>query len=316
MPENTNKMTGLLLGLALASSPAQPGLSTLSGPVLPIMVSMDTSDGKVLVYLPSQVAAGDRIAGSTFIQAAGSGYDEQHRHFLALEECSVTVGDARVKIGNSMFSTLIPAGAGSLPMSVLDPSGRLIAQAQIPVSANAPAGPSEFSTAPIVQAGTPIVISGPFDGNRMETFASINGRAAGILAEGPRECDVTAPGDKNGPVQVRVSENGRRFEQKVSVVGFTFMAPANATRAGSKAAIAVEVDGLQDADPAAFPVAVQLWNSDPRVMRFPGPNPSIYTLRINRSDVSNGHALASVPIQAKGRGQYTVTGVIYCGRER
>jgi hypothetical protein len=301
-------MTALVLAALIATpktafvQPAESG---------PRRVVLSMPQGEIDVYLPRHLVAGSKISGSLFAAPAGQDINEQRTNQQWLDTCTVNLGDQKLHPHSSMFSADLAKDGDNLPITVQDPSGAELSAIRVKFSINPPADRSDFSVQPLVQAGMPLAVFGPFDGDRNTTYADFGKRAVGILAEGPGECYITSPWDHNGVSILHISKNGQKFDQKVSVVSFTFMTPAKATRSGGHISVGVEVDGLQDADPGIFPVVAQLNIDHPNVMRFEGPNADTFQLAINQADIEKGHVLKTVPIKARSKGTYVVTGTIF-----
>ncbi len=274
--------------------------------VSPKEIRMQLPGGMVTVYLPHRMAPGDRVSGSVFPSSTGD-WNTQHQTLTYLSSLYLRIGDKRLGIADIEFSLTIESP--SLAMDVEDASGKILAQSALDLTQADPNFPS--NDAKVVQAGKPIGFAGKFDGDRERTFATFNDHAVGILAEGSAECYVTAPLGKVGSAHFRVAEDDEVINARVSVVLLTFLAPGTATIAGRNTSIGVEVEGLQDADPAVFPVVVQMTVDSPKVARFSGPDAMHGTLLLFPADLEGGHVLKSLPIKARGNGNYNITAKVF-----
>lgn len=272
----------------------------------PKEVRMQLPGGTVTVYLPHQMATGDFVSGSVFPSSAGD-WNTQHQNLTYLSSLYLRIGDKKISIADIAFSFTVDSLA--LAMDVEDSSGRVLAQSAIDLSQPDPEVPS--NDAKVVQAGKPIGLAGRFDGDRDRTFASFNSHPIGILAEGSSECYITAPSDWLGAAHFRVAEKDQVINERLSVVSLTFLAPGTPTIAGRKTSIGIEVEGLRDADPSVFPVVVEMTVDSPKVARFSGPDAMHGTLLVFPSDLADGHVLKSVPIKARGNGNYSITARVF-----
>jgi len=275
----------------------------------PMQVVLSLEAGAVCIYLPNEIRPGDKVSGSVFGNPAGESWDQKQQNMQYLNSLTFKAGTSKIAVGTTSFSFVAPPEP-AVPLEVDDPTGKVVGMADLLLTVSEADRPSDFSAPYVVQAGMPFGIHGPFDGDRSRTFASFDDHAAGVLAEGSSECYLTSPNDHPGTVQLTVQKSGHKFERKLNVVGFTFMTPSERLLAGAKSTLGVEIDGLRDADPAAFPVLVTLFIDNPKVLRFSGSSPEAYTLAVNPSDIVNGHVLKSVPVIARSRGMYSVTGSI------
>ncbi len=111
------------------------------------------------------------------------------------------------------------------------------------------------------QAGRPLVIVGPFDGNGSNTGVSVGpppepqlfpsvlpippGTICPIIAESPRKTIVEIPPNVVGPVSLNVNENGKRTTAPFRSVGVNLSAPKTSLMRGEKTTLTVQVSGLQ-----------------------------------------------------------------------
>ncbi len=175
-----------------------------------------TAEGKIKVNFPDDMAAGDTISGTVIAEPAGTTLEERERnsyelngYVVEVEAEDKTVKEASVKT-KFLTGVAIPAGlAGGVTTLVLkDTQGKIVAKTQIPVQPEPPAieTPSvttsdDFQLPSVGQAGRPIEVSGPFDGNIDTTAVKIGGSDVEVLAESPRKVVVQSPRDVVGPLR-------------------------------------------------------------------------------------------------------------------
>jgi len=309
MPSFQAEMIGFLTCFVLPAqnAPLVAPVSASHEPmVAPREIALKTPNGLVMVYLPNRIAAGDRISGSAFASSTGD-WETQHRNLEYLSSLFVRVGDQRIGVPNTVFTAV--AADLALKVDLEDASGHVLAEEDVQLPQDDAPVPSTDSR--VVQAGFSLGVAGAFDGDRAKTFATINGRSIGVLAEGSHECYVTAPADKLGSVQFTVEENGEESTARVSIVSLIFLAPGRPTISGRTTSVGLDVEGLGDADSSVFPVTVELTVDKPAVAQFAGPDVARGTLLLLHKDLHQGHILTSVPIRARGNGVYKITGKVF-----
>jgi hypothetical protein len=274
-------------------------------------VGLPAPGGRVLIYLPTDVRPGDKISGSAFAEPAGRSDDERMQNARVLDGDVLVVGDQKVHVSNTTFTFTVPPDTTTLNFLLQEGSGRDIAKSDLPLSRSTAPVTGRIWVPAVAESGGTVSLAGPFDGDRSNTYVRVDGKEVGVLAESPRSCVFAAPFAMAGPARLMVHERDLSVERQINVVSLTVMAPARTIRSGSRTTMAVQVDGLQNVPSGAFPIVVELYNDNPKVMKFVGEDGPVYHLQITPSDVSNGHALKTVPIVGRGRGSFRVSYAIY-----
>lgn len=305
-------ITSLILGLAIAQAPGaqqrmqMPEWHHRWGAQY---MTVPAFGRNYTIYMPGDLRPGDRVSGSVFAEGEGAVPMTDRDHLGG----SLRVNGREFPISKGGFTVEVPQDAGYLTFD-LGRRDTPDTHASLRITDAGTTAPSNFYVRAVAQSGSAIYVSGPFDGDRKNTFVRFDGRSVGVLTESPRACTFAAPINAVGIHAVTVSENGRTLESSVNIVQVTVMAPAHVIRRGSKDAIGVQIEGLEGLKRTAFPVTVQLINDSPKVMQFIGPDPQRFDLLITPEDVSNGHALKSVPIKGKGNGHFMVSYSIFSAR--
>lgn len=201
-------LSAAFLPAAPASSQVQPDADAAPGLTI---VHLDARPGRVRVYLPDDMRAGDTISGTVTSDPAGRSDEQRQHNGDQLNGYVVEIEGVRAHRAGHMFSFIVPA-AGASSLTLLSPDGRPAAPRTriptIPVGATAPS-----SRLPVLgQQGRPLEILGPFDGDSTNTTARIGGVPAQIIAESPRSAVIRVPDGAPGPVLLQVSEGETRRE--------------------------------------------------------------------------------------------------------
>jgi hypothetical protein len=271
----------------------------------PREIDLRSSTGLVRIYLPRMVQEGDLISGALFASSEGD-WETQHRNLETMSHFEVTINGQNVHLSDSVFTIRIQGNR--LNVELLDESGGVQKSIDAPLSIDQG---QNGDTSVVVQSGKTVFMAGRFSGDRNQTLATFGGRPIGILAEGAAECYVTAPTDRLGTAEFRVSDGSESYSKKVCVVSLTFLAPGRPTEAGRATSVGVDLEGLASADRKAFPIVVLLTTNDVKVVRFPSPDVRHGTLLISPEDLNAGHVLKSVQIDTVGKGKYNISAEVY-----
>lgn len=269
------------------------------------VVRMHTTTGDVVVYLPARFSAGDYVSGAIYLEPAGARL-EAGRNGAVLATYSLDVLGSRVSLKSSQFSGKAPAGGSPISLVLRREDG---GEAGSKLASSRPQGVqvSETIACPVVEHGTAIRVVGSFDGNRESTMVWIDGVPAGIVAEGSRDCVVSTMDAQVGPHTLRIKEGGADSQHRFSVVTVVVEPPIDA-RIGRKTAIAVTVDGLEDAVPSAFPLKVVLSNDRPKLFPFG----ETVELAVDQANVNEGAWTGRVEFKPRGKGEYSMRARLVC----
>ena len=186
-------------------------------------MTFDTPEGKIKIYLPDDMAAGDTISGTVIAEPSGTDAEERRKntdelngYVVELEVEDKEIGKTRIKEGK-LKAVSIPKdlGRGTTKIIISDSKGEKVITADIPIQDSphplqytAPPSSQDFKLPYIGQSGEPVEIQGPFDGAFDTTVVKIGGREAEVLAESPRKVIVQTPSDIAGSTKIEVLERG------------------------------------------------------------------------------------------------------------
>ncbi len=205
---NIGRNTEIAITLTPTEEPsASPSVTSNGGADL---YSFATAHGQILVYLPDDRAAGDTISGIVYPEPQGQSDVERRANADTLGGYIVDVGGAESRVSDHFFHIALPAAAaGAVPLLLKD-GRRNLGAASAQIAPIAPAVPQP-SIAPFAEAGRPMQMLGPFDGDLTNTQAVIGGRPAPVLAESPRQAVLMSPNAPTGPVSVQVRDGAHNL---------------------------------------------------------------------------------------------------------
>jgi hypothetical protein len=196
----------LLAGGQPASAQVRPQVKTEFG----LMVAtFALPEGAVIAYLPDDVAPGETFSGTV---EGPPGF-------------ALTFGDQRARTGEA-FSWTVPVDSSQpFLMTLLDRQGSERARAWLQTGAAAQRD-TAFRFPAIVQAGKPLPIRGPLDGDFRTTRVEISGSTMSPLAETARRVIVRAPGTLIGPASATLTEAGIEHRGEMRSLSIDLAAPA------------------------------------------------------------------------------------------
>jgi len=178
------------------------------------VIVFDVPQGKVTVNLPDDISTGDTVSGTVIAEPSGRTGEEQRGNADELNRYVVEIGRERTPMAERVIKWTTPATLSREPIYLIlrDKNGEEVARAQIPIQIVPPVerfatpSPENYQFPIIGQAGKPIWIAGPFDGNFDTTEIKIGGQEARIIAESPRKLVVESPGEAVGPTEIELKE--------------------------------------------------------------------------------------------------------------
>jgi hypothetical protein len=283
-------------------------------------VTFTTPQGKVRVYLPDDMMAGDHISGTVVADPAGEGDVDVNKNANALSEFTVSVNGhtltlrALPRMTGAGITSVFTGQVASGPATVaLMSNGKVIASAPLPVRpAPDPAISSGVQLPVLAQAGQPLLIRGNFDGDMQNTKCSVAGAEAPILAESPRQAVVRIPAGTPGPTEITVTENGAATNGTVRVISIKLSAGRTKLVSGEQTTLEVRVEGLQGltAPPGQPPLRVTVTDLTPAVVQIVGqPQRSDFT--IAPADVgADGSYTRTMTLQGVVAGDFQVSALL------
>ncbi len=275
--------------------------------------TFDTPAGKVQVYLPADLAAGDTLSGTVSASPAGASPAQQAKNTGTLQGYVVEVGGDRQPVSGGRFETKVASGL-PLVVTLLDPKGKKVGASTVNVAPPRtvivpdPPPPGLFELPTLGQTGRPNAVQGPFDGRSATTVIEIGGQPVRILAESPGQAVFECPTDLVGPATITVREQGTEMSGTFTNVGIELAAARTSLVRGESEAVVAKVTGLQGLPPDVFPLAYHMENLAPEVVSFSGLQGNLLTGSIEHAAVGpDGTFQFQQPLRAVRAGSYNIT---------
>ncbi|HKZ02027.1 MAG TPA: hypothetical protein VJ180_07300, partial [Pyrinomonadaceae bacterium] len=215
-----------------------------------ITANLVTPHGRVSVFLPDDMAAGDMISGAVNAEAAGSTPEERQRNYEAL------VGAVTKDFGKMAEQGFEFAGFGqpgkqpNFKLQLRETTRELtLGDLSIPVLPPAvvlPPASRAFVLPNVGQTGRRIQVAGNFDGDVSNTDCTVGGGSVQVLAESPRKAVFESPQDVIGQTQIVVRDQGQTAQGSFRNVGVRLTAPKTALTKGETTTVTIEVSGLEN----------------------------------------------------------------------
>jgi hypothetical protein len=266
-----NMAIGVDSGMPVRTETAS-GLST---------TTFDTLQGTVSVSLPDDVRAGDTISGTVISEPKGNTKDEQAKNQDSLNGYVVEVAKQETPAQQQGSKWSIPSTAQFIPVVLKDKQGKVVGRTEVPFIEMKYVKPNadnklngdlpkavDYLLPPFGQAGRPVSVSGPFEGDFNNTKIKVGDQTAQFLAESPRKVVVRSPANVTGPATMEVNEKGkvvaRSNYQSISV---RLSAEKLNLIRGEQTILTATLSGLNG---VTGPVSFQLTNATPWTVRMEG----------------------------------------------
>lgn len=251
-------------------------------------VEFTSSAGRITVFLPDDLRAGDTISG-TVVPEPGKGS----------QLAGVEVGGTPVAPG--AFRAVV---SGPVRVSVGGTTVELgVDRAAVP--------PKDFWVAPVIQQGRPVQVIGPFDGDFANTTVALNGVRSVVIAESPRSMIALAGVRNPGDVKIEVEENGHRANLLSACTDLELTTGVRTMLKGQRTELKVEVTGLVSVPESAYPLSLELHNLSPAVVSLSGPVGNHRAFALQFAEVKQGTWSRSFDIVALADGPYQISGILF-----
>lgn len=171
--------------------------------------------GRVRIFLPDDLSAGDKVSSSFRIYPAGATAQAREKNSAPLSGLVIETSyfSAPVSKGSITFEVPRNAGGSTLVFTLVGKGGKRLGSSRVPVqfSKHDTRGPGKSTPydyqCPVVgQAGRLIEIKGPFDGDFATTDFTVGGVKPFVLSESPRKLVFESPADVAGTVDLVLNE--------------------------------------------------------------------------------------------------------------
>lgn len=292
-----------LLAAATVVSQNQPATQTqpLSGVSETVF---QTRAGKVKVYLPDDLAAGDTISGTVIAEPASAKDPKQEQKNAGeLSGYVLELGANRSNTRDKQFHWILPEkiSAATIDLLLTDGRGRTLGRQPVSISPSAPSSARNFQIPNLTQAGRPVQIPGSFDGNSANTSAKLGGADLPVLAESPRKAIFQNPQTSSGVLPVAINENGVSTNGTTRNIQIELRAEKLDLLRGEQTELKVTVTGLAG---LAEKLPIRLTNESPEVVTLTGGN--VQTLETSGNSTNDKEQFSRTLTGIKP-GKYSVT---------
>ena len=222
---------------------SQKGLTTAVFP---------TQYGNVKILLPDDIRKGDVITGTVVLEPQGNNARQTERNLAELVKFSVSIDGNKYAVPekSTPFKWLVAMDRQlNCPIELLHVSGNKAHELTYQLKPTGTENPPHRANCVIPShalTATPMRITGSFDGDLSNTKCSLNNQPMETLAESPRACIVSFPGNAGGPNRMQVNEKGKELcNKQVSGVQLNVAAGKLNLRKGENTYVDVTITGLQ-----------------------------------------------------------------------
>ncbi len=264
--------------------------------------------GIIRIYLPENIQPGDMISGRIIPEPNGKNGKQVEKNLDALKGYTISFNNDKFPVENAkkIFKVSIPGDFGTTGMniSLLNSSGMKVSELKVfPLNKKIQMpGLNNCDIPTHALCGSPLRITGPFDGDMSTTQCSLDGKPLEILAESPRQSIVSIPADAGGMRSFNEQENGKTVcSKQISGVEMNVTAGDLNLRKGQKTFIDVTITGLQNLKDTAF---LSLKNVTTEVVVMLPSNNII--IPFFPDSIGNGNFQKRFDIQSIKTGSFTV----------
>jgi len=206
--------------------------------------------GTIKIYLPDDIRAGDKITGKITTAPLGNNSKQTAKNLALLKRYTVEFNGQKYPVANAVLQgNILNSNTGEVTLNILN--NNAVAEGQIKVNVgainNQQSATEDCKVPTHALCGSPLQITGPFDGDASNTKCSIGNNFLEILAESPRQCIVQYPEEGAGVRTLNVQENVRpNCSKNVKGVIMNIAAGNLNLLKGEKTYIDVEIKGLQN----------------------------------------------------------------------
>jgi hypothetical protein len=264
----------------------------------------------VKLNLPDDMAAADQISGTVITE--GANQDELNGIVVQISQAGPKSSEkilTTTPVFGKVFKMVVPAAAGGgsgYLIAKLMKNGKELARTTVPMQSQAAATVPDFHLPEVGQAGKPIVITGPCDGDFTNTAIQMGGQELPVLAESPRKIVTESPTNIQGQTTIAVHEGNVSRQGEFRNVKVRLTAPTTQLASGEQTIVAARVSGL---DGLRSDLPLRIENRTPSVVQMGGGQ--IQNVTIHPQDVrAGGFYLWSQPITAIRGGEFNVLATV------
>jgi hypothetical protein len=294
------------------------------------ITTFGTLHGTVTVNLPDDLASGDTISGTVIAEPKESiggqpakDQDEIKGYVVEIADqttppdkvtgnltdpCGQTASAASSNSVTTCSKVSIPEGRPSIPVVLKDKDGKTVARTDIPVAPKAdPAKAAvDFFLPPVGQAGRPISVKGPFDGNFKSTGIKIGNLSTKFLASSPRKVVVESPRDLNGVSDISVEYMGKIVAQcSYRNISVKLAAGQLNLINGEQTTLTVSLAGLIG---LLRPVSLDLSNNSPGTISMTGGN--MQAITVSPSEVNGDVWKTTRTLNGISAGGFSINAIV------
>ena len=179
------------------------------------VVDFKVPEGRVKVFLPDDIAAGDTVSAAIRAYPSGSTQTIKNNNLNTLNSFIIETSFFNVPVSAKTVKINVPRNMAGTKMkfTLRTNSMKTLGSVSVPINLSSSArensgtpSPYDYQCPLVGQAGRLVEIKGPFDGDFATTDFQIGNKKADVLAESPRKLVFESPSDIVGSVEVVLTE--------------------------------------------------------------------------------------------------------------
>jgi len=265
-----------ILLLATLSAQAQSGSGGLVTTAGVHAIALGGPAGTVRVYVSSDAAPGDSIAGVVVAEPSGVTPQEREVNLRRLGGFVLEFQTQRTPVSNGRYQWSIPNAlrTGSGQLLLRDPDGQILLRSTIPIDPVPVPLPravaqTDFEVPTEGETGKTAVIRGRSDRELTDHTVTLGGTNAELLAKSPRQIVFRVPATTVGPSPLRFTAGERVINRTLRALHVRLVSSSAQLFRGQRADLSATVSGLSG---ISEPVMLTIVNHSSASVRIDGIN--------------------------------------------
>ncbi len=218
-------------------------------------IEFETPNGKIKVFLPETIHAGDIISGSVIAEPKGKNEKQKLKNKNILNGMIVEMEENRDTVRKKKFTWKIPQKiiGKKIPLVYKNHKGKLLGTIEIPCleekkqqTTKQDINVGDFKFPSYIRAGEKEIITGVFDGDFSNTRIEFPDKSIQPLVESPDRIIFETPKEINGHTEMELIESNTHINTSVNILDLELSADKLNLRKSEQTNIHIKVIGLKE----------------------------------------------------------------------
>lgn len=208
-----------------------------------------TQNGSIKVYLPEVIRPGETFSVTILAEPIGKNSKQLEKNLVELGNYNVKIDGYSIDDKQGWSGQIQKNRQGAVQLELFNVKGNK--ESEIPIQLSKAGGNPAVESGCTIPShaliGSPLRITGPFDGDASNTKCSLDGKELQVLAESKGQCIISYSTDATGITSLNVQEKEKQLcTQQISSVLLDVSTGKLNLSKGEKTFIDVSITGLQN----------------------------------------------------------------------